>query len=104
MSIADKLSRMERVALGLLQRQTSILVSNLEETTTRDFFGEEQPGLDIFAKLERRGLCIRTEEELLCSENPSLGTFTPSIEITPEGQRFDLSNKACASTRRRPRT
>lgn len=73
-----KLSEAEEAALDFLkQHGGSVLTSKVPDTTTRDFMGQVEAGMNIYKKLERKGYVIITEEEPM--EDGFV--FTNSIEL-----------------------
>lgn len=80
----ENLSEAEQAALRWIRDSNSTLVSAISEKTTADIFGHPVPGLTIFKKLERKGLCFQTEEE----PDEDGFTFTESIEFTEAGREL----------------
>ena len=76
-----KLSDAEFVALEIAERGELL---EYYDTTIRDEF-DISPGIRVFNKLENAGLLYITDEDLIDDENPELGTWTPSVQITEEG-------------------
>lgn len=82
---ALKLSQTEHEAMYMLHTKGAFLISQVPEKNERDLFGGTVPGLGIFVKLEKKGLCYITEEE----PDDTGFTFTPMIELTDEGVAFN---------------
>lgn len=84
-----QLSQTEHEAMRMLHTKGSFLISQVPEKNERDIlFGGTMPGLGIFVKLEKKGLCYITEEE----PDETGFTFTPMIELTDEGAAFNKAN------------
>lgn len=89
-----KLTRAEQSALLMLKGQSSILVSQIDETPSTDSFGDPVPSLRAFRSLEKKGLCFQTIEEPVelksLDGDPFMFTFTESIELTDAGEEIAL--------------
>ncbi|MHD0644507.1 hypothetical protein ACYPKM_02570 [Pseudomonas aeruginosa] len=84
-----KLTEAQEAALFLLDEQSSILTSQIEETQSQNCFGDVVPGRRAFKRLEALGLCVETEEEpVMLTDDPDDEpfTFTNSFDITDEGR------------------
>jgi len=83
-----KLSESEQVALEFLKFNNGITINHIPEKNERGIHGEIIPGLNVYRKLEKKGLVIITQEETLdgLSEDDPLFEFefTPSIELNEE--------------------
>lgn len=84
-----KLSEAEIEALLLLKRESSILVSHIDDKTSYDSFGHKVPGMAIFKKLAKKGLCFQTVEDpvqLGDDPNDEPFYFTEAMELTEAGE------------------
>ena len=76
----------ELTALLILQGSGgSMLVSRIPDRTERDCLGSVEPGAAVYRKLEKAGLVLITEEDLIDEHAPELGTWTPAAELTTAG-------------------
>jgi hypothetical protein len=89
-----KLTRAEQFALLKLKGESSILVSQIDDTPGTDCFGDPVPSLRAFRSLEKKGLCFQTIEEPVelksLEGEPFMFTFTESIELTEAGEEIAL--------------
>lgn len=94
MTSSVKLTRAEQSALLLIKAQSSILVSQIDDTPSTDCFGDPVPSLRAFRSLEKKGLCFQTVEEPVelktLDGEPFMFTFTESIELTDAGEEIAL--------------
>jgi len=81
----DKLS--ENEILALIKASAGISLRHVPDRTETDVLGSVDPGLGVYKKLARKGLVVITEEDLIDEDDPDLGTWTPSVEITDEGKK-----------------
>lgn len=82
-----KLTATEIEAIRWLKRDLSILITRIPEKTERDLcLGFVTPGIAVFRKLEKAGLCFQTVEEPM----PDGFVFTESIELTEAGEALIL--------------
>lgn len=81
--MTDKLSEAEILALENARKV--ILITDVPSRNERDVFGQNQPGMSVYKRLEKRGLLIITEEDSILIEDEEF-TFTSSVEITDEGK------------------
>lgn len=100
METAD-LSSNEQDALLLLHRKRGLLVSDIPSRNERDGYGQVSPGRGVYGKLEKKGLCFETQEDI----GADGFQFTPMMELTEEGRQVvsKLLAPATASSPRRPR-
>lgn len=83
-----RLSATELRALEILRHCRSMLVTQVPETTVKasqSVLGEVEPGMPVYVKLAKRGLCLITEEEPCGLPDMEDFVFTPMIEATEEG-------------------
>lgn len=59
-----ELSSSEKIALALMGRKRSILVTSIPDKNDTDVFGDTIPGIAVFKKLEKKGLIFFTEEDV----------------------------------------
>lgn len=78
------LSESERKALETLKERLSIMIYTIPDKTGKDFFGNPIPGIVVYKKLEKRGLCIICEPIV----DDDGFEWSPAVEITAEGQKF----------------
>lgn len=94
MTSSVKLTRPEQFALLMLKQQSSILVTQIEDTPSTDVFGDPVPTLRAFRSLEKKGLCFQTIEEPVelkaLDGEPFMFTFTESFELTEAGEEIAL--------------
>lgn len=86
MTALRALTPIEQDAMAWLRREQGLLVSRIPDQTETDVLGSRTPGRATFRRLEKLGLCFETEEDLMDPNDPDLGTWTPSIELTDAGQ------------------
>lgn len=85
----ESLSESEKAALRWIKTTSCNLVSHIPDKTERNVFGDPVPGMSIFRKLEKKGLCFETiEDPVRFTDDPNEEPFyfTPSMELTDEGQ------------------
>lgn len=63
----------------------SMLISRIPDRTERDCLGSVEPGAAVYRKLEKAGLILITDEDLIDEQDPELGTWTPAAELTTAG-------------------
>lgn len=88
MAIEEKdLSEAEIAALKWIQKGVGTFVHNIDTKTTQDVFGSPIPGLRVFRKLEKKGLCFETEEDpmFLNEGDEEAFQFSSTMELTDEG-------------------
>lgn len=94
MTSTVKLTQAEQSALLLIKAQSSILVSNINDTASTDSFGCPVPSIRAFRSLEKKGLCFQTIEDPVelksLDGEPFMFTFTESIELTEAGEEMVL--------------
>ena len=74
-----KLSEAEQNALDWLRQSGGeLLTSRIEDKSERGVFGDTKPGMQIFRKLEKKGLVFFTEEDPIVLEDGSEFTWTNS--------------------------
>lgn len=81
-----KFTATEVEAIKWLKRDISILVSRIPEKTEKDGLGFITPGMSVFKKLIKLGLCFQTIEDPM----PDGFVFTESMELTEEGEAIDV--------------
>lgn len=89
-SVTD-LSENEIDAMLWLGCRLSVLVYNIEDKTERDAVGLITPGMNLFRKLIKKGLCFQTiEDPVKFTDDPNEVpfTFSESIELTEEGEQL----------------
>lgn len=95
---------LEQEALELIYDRGGMLASCFEERSSQDVvFKNWLPGLSVFRRLEKLGLSFTTEEDLMFPDEPELGTYTPSIELTPEGKAWVEAHRAAKQPDSAPR-
>jgi hypothetical protein len=77
------LSEAEERALALAA--DGVLITKVPDRTEKDVFGNPEPGLRVFAKLEKAGLLFQTEEDPIDIDGEPFH-FTPTFEITDAGR------------------
>jgi hypothetical protein len=82
-----KFTATEVEAIKWLKRDISILVTRIPEKTEKDGLGFITPGMSVFKKLIKQGLCFQTIEDPM----PDGIVFTESMELTEEGDAIDVS-------------
>ncbi len=83
----EDLSEAEIEALRLMRAGIHTMVNRIPDKTYRDGVGIVTPGMAVYRRLAKKGLCYQTEEEPL--EDGFV--FTESMELTPEG--LELAQK-----------
>lgn len=85
-----KLSEAEENALEILKLAGGgMLITQIPEKTYRNMFGQPEPGLAIYKKLEKKGLVYFTEEEpCFLDLDPTDALygfeFTPSVYLVTD--------------------
>jgi hypothetical protein len=89
----EDLSEAELNAIEWIKTSTAPFVYNIEAKTTQDVFGNPIPGMAIFRKLEKKGLCYQTiEDPIFLNEGDTEPfEFSPTMELTDEG--LELARK-----------
>ncbi len=83
------LSAAERAALtNLVEEGGAMLETNIPERNGRSVFGDAIAGMEVYRKLEKKGLLYFTEEEPMDLPGEPLDgfMFTPLVYITDEGR------------------
>ena len=81
------LSVAEFAALELMVRSSGVLDSRVESRSERDpVFDLVIPGRGVFRAPERKGLCFCTEEDPLMLDNGEMFEFTPTWNVTEDGE------------------
>lgn len=91
MAIEPKdLSEAERVALKWIRKGQGTWVHLIDSKTSHDVFGDPIPGMTIFKKLEKKGLCFQTEEDpmFLNEGDEEAFQFSSTMELTDEGMEL----------------
>ena len=84
------LSEVEIAALEFLASHGgSVLVTAIPDKNEKGMFGEKIAGMRVYAKLERRGLAVLTEEPV----------GEDGFQFTPTAETTDLGVKALAEAR-----
>lgn len=79
------ISLAELVALQTLDRMGGgLLTSWINETNSKDEFGEIVPGIRVYRKLDNKGYVVITDEEP-CDDGFE---FTPMIDLTDLGKQI----------------
>jgi len=78
----------EAETTALRRANDSILISKIPGRNEKGVFGDIEPGLTVYRKLESRGLVFLTEEDSIELENGEKFEFTPTYEITDEGRKL----------------
>lgn len=85
-----KLSSGELDALSWLVRNDGVLITGIPEKTEVDCIGCVTPGMNMFRKLEKKGLAFLTEEDPIFPEDHELydpeDIWTPSLYLTEKGR------------------
>lgn len=82
-----KLSESEFRALEILQENGgAVLIYQVPDKNEKDLYGWILPGLNVYKKLDKKGLVVITEEEPIILDDGEEFTFTPMIELTDEGK------------------
>lgn len=86
----EDLSEAELNAILWIETSPATFVYNIEPKTSRDVFGNPVPGMAIFRKLEKKGLCFQTiEDPIFLNEGDTEPfEFSPTMELTDEGQEL----------------
>lgn len=89
----EDLSEAELNAIVWIKTSTAPFVYNIEAKSSRDVFGNPVPGMTIFRKLEKKGLCYQTiEDPIFLNEGDEVPfEFSPTMELTEEG--LELARK-----------
>ena len=77
-----ELSSSEKIALALMGRKRSILVTSIPDKNDTNVFGDTIPGIAVFKKLEKKGLIFFTEEDV----DSNGFAFTEEVYITELGK------------------
>lgn len=77
----EDLSEAEIEALRLMRAGINTMVNRIPDKTYRDGVGLVTPGMVVYRRLAKKGLCYQTIEEPM--EDGFV--FTESMELTPEG-------------------
>ncbi len=83
----EDLSEAEVEALRLMRTGFNTMVNRIPDKTYRDGVGIVTPGMAVYRRLAKKGLCYQTEEEPL--EDGFV--FTESMELTDAG--LELAQK-----------
>lgn len=76
------LSEAEQNAIDWLKREGgSMLISKIPDRNERDCFGDIQPGMGVFKKLEKKDLVYFTDESEEPFEDIPGFTFTPEVYL-----------------------
>jgi hypothetical protein len=83
----EDLSEAEITAIQWLKSSVATFVYNIEPKTSQDMHGCPVPGMAIFRKLEKKGLCYQTIEDPIFLEEGDTEPFefSPTMELTDEG-------------------
>lgn len=89
----EDLSEAEITAIQWLKSSVATFVYNIEPKTSQDMHGCPVPGMSIFRKLEKKGLCFQTiEDPIFLNEGDEVPfEFSPTMELTDEG--LDLARR-----------
>ncbi len=83
-----KFSLSELSALKRLKDEGSILISKIPDKNETEFLSDRIiSGMSVYKKLIKKELCFITEEDPIIFEDGEEFQFTPSIELTDEGQK-----------------
>jgi hypothetical protein len=83
------LKPLEQDALRWLGHVRSLLVTRVPDRTETDVLGFRTPGQAVFQRLEKWGLCLRTEEDPIDpSAGPDSETWTPTFDLTEAGEAW----------------
>jgi hypothetical protein len=82
------LTEAEIAALRWIKNGTGTEVWRIEAKTGKDMFGNPVPGMAIFRKLEKKGLCYPTVEEPVLLADGEPFEFSSTMELTDEGLRL----------------
>jgi hypothetical protein len=94
------LSATEIETLEALDRAGGLLISRVSDKNETDVvFGTVTAGMTVYKKLIKRGLALITEEDLIDEEDPDMGTWTPMLQVTPEGEAWLAEYRAGAEAR-----
>ncbi len=86
--MTTKFSLSELSALKKLKDEGSILTSKIPDKNETEFLSDRViAGMSVYKKLIKKDLCFITEEEPLILDDGEEFEFTPSIELTDEGQK-----------------
>lgn len=78
----------EAESTALRRANDSILISKIPNRNEKGVFGDIEPGLTVYRKLEGLGFVFLTEEDSIELENGETFEFTPTYEITDEGRKL----------------
>lgn len=85
--MSHKFTESEMSALSVLSQQRSILISQIPDKNINDHLDGLTAGMTTYKKLIKKGLCFITEEDpILFDGDDEEFYFTPSIELTEEGE------------------
>ncbi|MBI6883088.1 hypothetical protein [Pseudomonas putida] len=81
------LSSAEISALKWIRKGAGTEVSRIEEKASESMWGDVVPGMAVFKRLEKKGLCYQTLEDpiLLDEEDGETFEFSSTMELTDEG-------------------
>lgn len=83
------LTNIEQEALGLLSHHGgALLVTRIPDKTETDCLGTRTPGRATYRRLEKLDLVYETEEDLMFPDEPSMGYWTSSIELSAAGEAY----------------
>lgn len=86
MAIEEKdLSTAEIVALRWIHKGVATEVWRIEPKSSRDMWGDPIPGMTVFKRLEKKGLCYPTIEDPITFADGEVFEFSPTMELTEEG-------------------
>lgn len=78
--MCEQLSEAEQNAIVLLrERGGEMLTSDIDSKNSRDVFGSIVPGMNVFKKLEKKGLVYFTIEDPILLDDGTEFTFTNSV-------------------------
>lgn len=83
--MSHKFTESEMSALSQLSQQRSILISQIPDKNINDHLDGLTAGMTTYKKLIKKGLCFITEEDPILFDDEEFH-FTPSIELTEEGE------------------
>ncbi len=88
-----KLTRAEIAALEMIERGSILTTAICDKTNTHHVFGNVNPGIGVFKKLEKKGLLFFTEEDPM----PDGFVFTNEVYITDQGLQALKDNQEKAA-------
>lgn len=92
MAIEEKdLSSAEIVALRWIKKGVGTQVWRIEPKSSEDMWGDPIPGMGVFKRLEKKGLCYQTVEDTITLDNGEEFEFSSTMELTEEG--LELARK-----------